>query len=434
MWVRRPGFSTARKDFNVDWDHLQRPGFSPDYLDRQFEQYEYAYETTDWVPTSAANALLRNNQPVLAYIAGSAEHFTAKDHDFLPGQTIEKQIIAINNSRQPVKIECEHFWQLPNPVVGKTIFTIETGEQKRVPIKVELPADLPPGSYGLKLTAHPQSGEVQTDTFAFNVLAPVQPIKSQSKIALFDPLNLTAPLLKKVGISSQNVTATSDLSGFDTLIIGKSALSPDGPAPDISRVRDGLKVIVFEQSADVLEHRLGFHVEEYGLRQVFARINDHPDVSGLTTETLANWNGQATLLPHQLSYVFDKYQTPMIEWCGLKVSHAWRCGNYGSVASVLIEKPGCGDFLPIIDGGFSLQYSPLLEYREGKGLIVFCQMDVTARTTEDPAAEHIARNVIERVEHFQPAARSTVRCMSVIRQGKPSSSKPVFPSKPTAGI
>jgi predicted amidohydrolase YtcJ len=54
---------------------------------------------------------------------------------------------------------------------------------------------------------------------------------------------------------------------------------------------------------------------------------------------------------------------------------------------VLIEKPLCGDFLPILDGGFSLQYSPLLEYREGNGMVLFCQMDVTGRTATDPAAE-----------------------------------------------
>ena len=58
-------------------------------------------------------------------------------------------------------------------------------------------------------------------------------------------------------------------------------------------------------------------------------------------------------------------------WCGIPVPHIWRCGNQGNVASVLIEKPARGDFLPLVDGGFSLQYSPLLEYREGQGVVLF---------------------------------------------------------------
>jgi hypothetical protein len=73
------------------------------------------------------------------------------------------------------------------------------------------------------------------------------------------------------------------------------------------------------------------------------------------------------------------------------------------VASVLIEKPACGDFLPVVDGGYSLQYSPLLVYREGKGMVVFCQMDVTGRTEADPAAETLARNILRYAAAWKPA-------------------------------
>ncbi len=66
-------------------------------------------------------------------------------------------------------------------------------------------------------------------------------------------------------------TPATDLSGYDMLIVGKAALTVDGPAPDIGRVREGLKVIVFEQTAAVLEKRLGFRVDgvrpEAGLRR-----------------------------------------------------------------------------------------------------------------------------------------------------------------------
>ena len=85
---------------------------------------------------------------------------------------------------------------------------------------------------------------------------------------------------------------------------------------------------------------------------------------------------------------------PTVRWCDIPVTRAWRCGNRGNVASVLIEKPAQGDFLPIVDGGFSLQYSPLLEYREGRGMIVFCQLDVPARTETDPVAETLLRNLL----------------------------------------
>jgi hypothetical protein len=120
---------------------------------------------------------------------------------------------------------------------------------------------------------------------------------------------------------------------------------------------------------------------------------------------LSNWCGEATILPPQLKYELNpKFNgAPTVTWCGMPVTRAWRCGCQGNVASVLIEKPACGDFLPIIDGGFSLQYSPLMEYHEGKGMMLFCQMDVTGRTETDPAAQTLMANLLEYISTWKPS-------------------------------
>ena len=230
------------------------------------------------------------------------------------------------------------------------------------------------------------TGESQEDSFTLQVIPRPAPPRPRSKIALFDPPGQTAKLLAGLGVACQPVDAAADLSGFDVLLIGKGALTVDGPAPDLKRVRDGLKVVVFEQTAEVLEKRLGFRVEEYGLRQVWPRVPDSPLLAGLKAENLRDWRGSSTLLPPTLAYTLSpRYSgAPTVRWCGLEVTRLWRCGNWGNVASVLIEKPPRGDFLPIVDGGYALQYSPLLEYREGRGLVLFCQMDVTGANRERP--------------------------------------------------
>jgi hypothetical protein len=46
-----------------------------------------------------------------------------------------------------------------------------------------------------------------------------------------------------------------------------------------------------------------------------------------------------------------------------------------------------------------------LEYREGKGMVLFCQMDVTGRTESDPAAERLASNVLGYVSAWRPAPK-----------------------------
>jgi hypothetical protein len=215
-------------------------------------------------------------------------------------------------------------------------------------------------------------------------------------VAVFDPEGETTDQLNSIRVAYDPVTAETNLSQYDLLIIGKAAMTPSGPVPDIRRVRDGLKVIVFEQTSETLEQRLGFRVQEYGLRNVFPRVPDHPYLAGLDAQHLRDWRGAATLLSPRLQYeTSERYNgVPAVSWCGIEVPRLWRCGNYGNVASVLIEKPAIGDFLPIVDGGFSLQYSPLLEYREGSGMILFCQMDVTGRTEGDPAAARLLRNIL----------------------------------------
>lgn len=402
FWRMKPGVNRGRKELPVDWDRLQRPGFSADYLDQRYERMDLAYDRSDWEPTAAATALLRNSRPLLAYIGGKPSKFTSKDHIFHPGDTVDKQLIVINNSRET--LSCQFAWELPGVLTGAGGTKLSTGNQARIPIRIKLPATLAAGRYELTMTARfgnsIQKGLCQ-DSFAIDVLPPTAPVQTSARIALFDPKGETSKLLDDVGAVYKRVEAFGDLSSFDVLVIGKEAITLTGAVPDVSRVRNGLKVIIFEQAAEVLEQRLGFRIAEYGLRQVFPRVPDHPLLSGLTTDSLRDWRGESTILAPRLKYTLKPMYGPMVKWCGLDLPHVWRCGNQGSVASVLIEKPARGDFLPIVDGGYSLQYSPLMVYREGKGMVVFCQMDVSGRTEDDPAAHLLSRNILRYVTDWK---------------------------------
>ncbi|MBZ5583400.1 MAG: hypothetical protein LAQ30_14555 [Acidobacteriia bacterium] len=348
--------------------------------------------------TPVIEALRRCNMPLLAYIAGKPAAFTGKDHNFLPGETVEKQIVVINNSRERVTAKCG--WQVAAES-GSAEVNLPPGEQQRIPVRFRAPS---PGGRELRAAVAFGNGQQQEDSFPIHVLPlPARPTPG-GRIAVFDP----AGSLKGLGAQ---VEAGTDLAGFDTLIVGKGALTLAGRAPDISRVRDGLKVIVFEQSPDVLEKRFGFRVAEYGLRWLFQRIPGHPLLAGLGEQHLRNWRGASTLLPPRLQYEPGKQfnLAPTVTWAGIPVTRIWRAGNRGTVASALIEKPACGDFLPVLDGGYGLQYSPLMEYREGRGMVLFCQVDVTGRTESDPAAELLVRNILSYVSQWQPPARRGVR-------------------------
>ncbi|MCK4283408.1 MAG: hypothetical protein KAX44_03750, partial [Candidatus Brocadiae bacterium] len=331
----------------------------------------------------------------------------SKDHNFLPGETVQKQLIVINNSRVTLTADCQWSFGLPRAMTGSKTITLPTGEQERIPLAFELPAGLAQGQYVVKATVKFSNGETQEDSFAIDVLPKPESVRVAGRIALFDPKGETAKLLKGMGIRCEPVDAGADLSGYAILVIGKGALTLDGRAPRISGVPDGLKVVIFEQTTEVLEKRFGFRVAERGMRWVFKRVPDHPLLAGIAEEHLRNWRGDATILPPRGTYGMT-YHSPMSKWCDITVTQRWRCGNRGNVASALIEKPPCGDFLPILDGGYALQYTSLMEYREGAGMVLFCQADVTGRTEADPAAETLARNILGYVSDWQPAPRRTV--------------------------
>jgi hypothetical protein len=286
--------------------------------------------------------------------------------------------------------------------------TLQTGQQERIPFAFAAQ------SGQLKATFHFSTGETQEDTFQIDEMPAPQldkgPHNIPMRLSLFDPEGETKKLLDALHVDYKMVDATADLTAADTLVIGKHALTLKSAAPDITKVREGLKVILFEQTGAVLEQRLGFRVAEYGLRQVFERVPNHTLLIGLSEENLRDWRGEATTLPPRLTYekppLFNN--TPTIKWAGIPETRVWRNGNRGNVASALIEKPAQGDFLPVLDGGYSLQYTPLLEHHDGKGLVIFCQLDVTGRTETDPAAELLARNLLQYVGAWKPPLRRSV--------------------------
>ncbi len=404
-WRLRDGVDKSRRDMHVDWENLQRPGFSPDYIEQRYERVDLAFEHSDWIPTAAAQALIRNNQPLLGYIGGKPSAFTSKDHNFMPGEIIEKRLIIINNCRETVRAKCEWTFGLPKSITGEKQVTLPTGQQQHITLRFKLPAVLAPGKYELRATFKFDNGQVQTDSFSIDILPSLKAPNVDGKIALFDPKGQTGKLLKGMGIRYRPVEANADLSAYDILVVGKSALTVQSPAPDIKHVREGLKVIIFEQTPVVLEKRFGFRVATYGLRRVFKRVPDHPLLRGIETKHLRDWRGEATVVPARLEYEMRPRYGPTVKWCDIPVTRLWRCGNRGNVASALIEKPARGDFLPILDGGYSLQYSPLMEYREGKGIVLFCQIDVSGRTEDDPAGQMLALNILNYISAWQPELR-----------------------------
>ena len=164
--------------------------------------FDTAFDRDDWIPTKAAEALFRNNMPLLAYIAGKPAHFTTKEHNYLAGQTVQKQVIIINDSRATV--DCDSSWSLglPQPVRGSKKLTIPAGQQERIPLSFALPADLKPGIVPAHADGQVQHGRNPGGHLRRSTSWPPQESpKLTAKTALFDPKGETAKLLTQMGVA-----------------------------------------------------------------------------------------------------------------------------------------------------------------------------------------------------------------------------------------
>lgn len=391
-------------------ENLQQPGIKPD---KRNAGWFYIYEPDGslYEDTPISLAIKQGFAPVIAYIAGSENQVTNRACNFAIGDQLNKQLLIINDQR--IAISGHAQWQVNgHPALsGNRKFNIQPGRSSGIPIDFTIPDSLSVGKHNLTATCSFDDGSQQQDSFTINVLP--RPVKTtlKSRIMVYDPMGDTSKTLKNMGISFKRITTLKALPSAksirdqcDLLIVGRKALDKNGYLPQAAAVENGLKILFFEQSAEALQNGLGLRVQELNLRTLWNRVPDHPVMQGITDGHLRNWQGDAT--SHEpytpgLEKVERSYQ-PGVNWNGMQHSRPWRGGNRGTVASVLIEKPTTGSFLPLIDGGFNLQYTPLMIQTLGKGCIVFCQLDVTQRTQTDPAAKNLCMNLLRYMDQQTP--------------------------------
>ena len=180
------------------------PGSARTISTSDMNAMDLAFERSDWIATPAADALYRNNRPLLAYLAGKPAAFTSKDHNFFPAKP------SRNRSSSSTTPAC------PCPAIsGGRSIRLEfcparnrsrslPGEQSRIPLRFELPATLAPGS--TRSARRSDSARERTRRIdSRSTFCPPRPGRVDANIALFDPRGETAALLQRLGIRAQTV-------------------------------------------------------------------------------------------------------------------------------------------------------------------------------------------------------------------------------------
>jgi hypothetical protein len=385
--------------------NLQQPGIVPDTMNAGWF-YFYEPDDTLYEDTAMSATLKKWFQPVIAFIAGPEDRVTDKAANYQIGELVKKQLIIVNDRREAITVKA--CWKAGDkPAIHcKESLTVGPGQIAAMPIEFKVPDIWQQNTLDIEAKIELADGTTLHDHMTLNVLKSNEPVRIKSRIALYDPVGNSAKTLEKQGISFDRFKSpdalpeASDIARqYQLLIVGRHAMTETGYLSQIAAVKNGLNVLFLEQSVEALTQGMGLRADELNLRTLWNRSNRHPVMEGITDAMLCNWQGDATAhepFTPNLSAIEQEYQ-PGRPWYGNGKAHSrpWRAGNRGTVASVLIEKPMTGHFLPLIDGGFNLQYSPLLVEQRGKGRVIYCQLDVTARTQSDPVATKLVNNMLQ---------------------------------------
>jgi hypothetical protein len=357
-----------------------------------------------WVTYPAGQALIESNHATLAWIAGPAERFTAKDHGFVGGETVAKQVVLINDERTAQTYSAAWTVSVADQQVaaGERSGEILPAQNLLTAFGFTTPQVAAPADGRIVLQAT-IGKRLHRDEFRFRIRAPE--VAAKPSLQVFDPEGESSRLLRALGYD--RMTPWDGAPQADGLVVvGRHALDGASRLPgSLERhVAAGGRLLIFGQSPEWLRRAMGLRVARQVSRRFFPVPSqlDHPVLLGLDAEDCRDWRGAGTLVPETWGGLDESPQA--------EPTWGWHWGNAGSVSSAAIEKPHYSGWRPLLEGEFDLAYSPLLELHYGRGLALLCTLDLEGRTAVDPVAQVLACRVLSyaAAAPVEPRATQTV--------------------------
>jgi len=351
--------------------------------------------------------------PLMAFIGGPDGAFTRKDHACIAGSEVRKAVVLVNATGRDrrftvtwevvrggsrVKSRSSASGNTPGRQ-GKLRCTVPAGgrETTKAVIRFRAPGVSRRTDYELRVRVRcdprPDARREwlsQPPVFRFAVFPPIREAPALPDLHLFDPVGDTKSALDRLGVHFRPMPQR--LGPDVRLVVGRHALE----RPEYRRqlesagfdqaVLDGMRVLIFEQAVPDWEGTLmGLRFKRIETRRAFVRCPGHPALGGLTESDFEYMNGESDLIPAYPDPGPMPKQYPV---------HFWHWGNDNMVATYTIEKPQVGAARAVLDAGFDLAESALLEVARGRGLLLFCQVDVTNRVGRDPVSTRLVRNLL----------------------------------------
>lgn len=182
-----------------------------------------------------------------------------------------------------------------------------------------------------------------------------------------------------VGVTRVGSLADADPDATPVLVVERNAIEPGSTQhKDLERfVTAGGRALVLEQSASPLP-QVG--IDAKPAERVHIRGGRHCVLAGFTGEDLEFWGDEPYGLPDSDSWVVvSPYRKPD-----------------ASAARVLIDS-GWGSF-----GQGGMRWAPLIDAAVGEGLVIGCQLRLTDKAAEHPAAAKLLERMLLHAANYAP--------------------------------
>ena len=356
------------------------------------------------------DALLRYFNDTDMYIAGPGDKWPSKDHCYYSEETVGKQIVLLNDLTRD--LPCKLRWKLVDKdgheyAQGQIDALAVAGQPTMLPIEFKVPLVKSRTELKLVVEQLDKLSSFLPESFALEIFSKRTRTKITGRLLLFDPIGDTTKVLARAGVLIEPLTIKSDLGKVDTVVVGCKAFSKEfvklAKTLHLEEAVDsGLNLLVFEQT-DGSPFEL--ELKEQSARRVFLADHSHPVTKGLFDTDFVNLRGGSDLTdpyPPAPAGAEKNYPKRFFKW-----------GNRGVVSTFVYTKPHYSPFKPVLECGFDLVDSPLLEARFGCGRVALCQVDVTSRYGVDPVSTRLVENLLANY-----GKRSNVPALQCVCVGK----------------
>lgn len=369
-----------RQDIHLDYADFTVPGVKPLQVPAHSSEFSFWQTGKGYTPNHSFDIQKHAFRP-LAVIDRSLKS------GYFAGQSFQRDLFIVNDTTADIKGTLSLSLKHKDRTLGFKNYDISIKRGRITPIifNVLLPDNTPPGNYeyhasfsvnGKTLDAWTRQIKIST-----SLLHPEHPASLTSGDLVVYGSGTLQPILDALGYIHTYIDELDALalSNAKVLILEKNTVLPGSTQNQAARsfVQNGGRVLVMEQTYSLFP---ALPLEEKPVLKAFIRAYDSPVLQGLAEDDLAFWGGA----PYPL-LAGDTY-----------------------VAKAMYRKDDGTLMLPILDsgeGGFgsgNMDYTPLFEAREGDGLILACQMRISDKIPDTPAAERLFANLLQRAIEFKP--------------------------------